>query len=193
MKQLSRRARVSLAIAAALLVALFVSACAPAIQDRMVVQINYKGTLADGTVFDSSDGKQPLEFVYGVGMMFPGLEAGMKGLKAGDKKTITIKAADAYGARDEAAIQEVPRSQFPKEMELTVGMPLGGQTDSGPVYATVKEIRDDVVVMDFNHPLAGQDLTFHVEVVKIRRATQEELAKVQTPAPSATPAAAPAQ
>ncbi len=182
MKQRISLARALTVAAAALLAMALLSGCEPKIADKMMVQISYKGTLADGTVFDTSEGGEPLEFLYGVGMMIPGLETGLKGLKVGDKKTITVAAADAYGERDEAAIQEVPRDQFPKDMALEVGMPLSAQTEQGMMYATVTEIRDKVVVMDFNHPLAGKALTFDVQILKIRRPTKEELAQFQPPA-----------
>lgn len=176
-------ARALTAAAAALLIIALLAGCKPKIADKMMVQIAYKGTLADGSVFDTSEGGEPLEFLYGVGMMIPGLETGLKGLKVGEKKSILVAAADAYGDRDETAIQEVPRDQFPDDMDLEVGMPLSAQTEQGMMYATVTEIREKVVVMDFNHPLAGKDLTFDIEVLKIRRATKEELAQLEGMAP----------
>jgi peptidylprolyl isomerase len=172
----------TIAILASILV---LSGCAPKVGDRMVVQLSYQLKLADGSVYDSSDAKQPLEFIYGMGMVLPGLENGLKGLKTGDKKIITVKAADAYGVRDEAAVQTVARSSFPADMELKAGMPLTAQTEQGTLYAIVKEVRDAEVVMDFNHPLAGQDLTFDIQVVKIRKATPDELAKATAAAQSA--------
>jgi peptidylprolyl isomerase len=161
---------------------LLLAGCAAKVADKMVVQFNYKGTLSDGTVFDSSEGGEPVEFVVGVGMMIPGLEEGMRGLKAGDKKTITVKAADAYGERDEAAVQEIPRSEFPEGMALEVGVPMTAQTEQGQMYAVVTELREDTVMVDFNHPMAGKDLTFEVEIVKVRRPTDEERAQLESAA-----------
>jgi len=111
------------------------------VSEGKVVQLNFTGTLADGTVLDTSEGGQPLEFLYGVGRLIPGLEAGLEGLKVGDKNRISVAAADAYGDRDESALQEVPRDQFPEDMALEVGMPLSAQTERGMMYATVMEER----------------------------------------------------
>jgi peptidylprolyl isomerase len=150
-------------------------ACGLRVADKMVVQITYQGTLADGTVFDASAEGQPTEFMFGVGMMFPALEEGIRGLRAGDKKRIEVKAADAYGERQEAAVQEVPRDRLPEEMDLEVGVALTAQTPEGPIYATVTELREETVILDFNHPLAGKDLAYDVAVVGVRRPTVEEL------------------
>jgi FKBP-type peptidyl-prolyl cis-trans isomerase 2 len=151
--------------------------CAPAtIADKRVVQITYKGTLADGTVFSESAAGTPLEFMFGVGKMIPGLETGIKGLKVGDKKTVTIKAADAYGERDEAALQEVPKSQFPADAQIAVGQVFTIQMGESAIPVTVSAVKASTVIMDFNHPLAGKDLTFDIEVLKIRNATKDELA-----------------
>jgi len=175
-----RRALTSLTVL--LLIAFLATGCTPKIANNTVVQISYTGSLADGTVFDTSEGGEPLEFVFGVGMMIPGLETGLLGLKVGDTKRIEVKAADAYGERDEAAVQEVQLSEFPADMEIEVGRQLTAQTENGQVYATILEIRDKTVMLDFNFPLAGKDLIFEVEVVGIRKATREELAALATPA-----------
>jgi FKBP-type peptidyl-prolyl cis-trans isomerase 2 len=117
--------------------------------------------------------------------MIPALEKRILGLKIGSKKTIEIKAADAYGEYDTAAFQEVPRNQFPNDLELKVGQAYRGQAPQGPITVTITTITPKTVTVDFNHPLAGKDLTFEIEIVKIRDATKEELAE-------AFPAAAPA-
>jgi FKBP-type peptidyl-prolyl cis-trans isomerase 2 len=162
---------------APLLLVVALIGCAPAtIADKKVVQITYKGTLADGTVFSESAAGTPLEFMFGVGKMIPGLETGIKGLKAGDKKTVTIKAADAYGERDDAALQEVPKDQFPADAQITVGQVFTIQMGESAIPVTVSAVKATTVIMDFNHPLAGKDLTFDIEVLKIRNATKEELA-----------------
>jgi FKBP-type peptidyl-prolyl cis-trans isomerase 2 len=108
--------------------------------------------------------------------MIPGLETGIKGLKVGDKKTVTIKAADAYGERDEAALQEVPKSQFPADAQIAVGQVFTIQMGESAIPVTVSAVKASTVIMDFNHPLAGKDLTFDIEVLKIRNATKDELA-----------------
>ncbi len=167
------RALTALAVAAAL------AGCAAAVGDKKVVKINYKGTLSNGSVFDSSEGKDPLEFLVGGGQVIPGLEAGVKGMKVGEKKSISIKAADAYGEYDKAAVQQVPRDSFPKDMKLEAGMELVAQTGMGPIPVRLGEINDKSVTVDFNHPLAGKDLTFDIEIVSVRDATKEELAPPQ--------------
>jgi len=162
--------------------------CSPAtVADKKVVQINYKGTLADGSVFGESATGSPLEFMMGAGKMIPTLEKGLIGLKVGDKKTITIKAADAYGEYDKAAIQDVPKEQFPADLALTVGAQYQVQTGSGTMVVTIAGIKDKTVSVDFNHPLAGKDLTFAIEVVKIRVATKDELTAAASASAPATP------
>ena len=168
----------------ALFAVLFVLAgCAqknPAIDDGMSVKLNYKGTLSDGTVFDSSEGRDPLQFVVGAGQIIPGLEEGIKGLHAGDKKTITIAAANAYGAYDDSAVMEFPKDQLPQDMELTEGMQLAAQGPQGPIPVTIKEIKEDSVMIDFNHPLAGKDLIFDVEIVEVVKAEKTDQPEAQT-------------
>ncbi|MGA2975681.1 MAG: peptidylprolyl isomerase [Spirochaetia bacterium] len=163
-------------------------ACAPAtVSNKKMVSVDYKGTLADGTVFSQSDEGKPLEFLVGGGTIIPTLEKGMMGMKVGDQKKIDVKAADAYGEYDKAAVQEVPKEQFPKDLTLAVGQRYQVQTQSGALVVTITAIKDKTVTVDFNHPLAGKDLTFDVKVVKIRDATKEELAKAQPVAPQASP------
>lgn len=145
------------------------------VSEKKVITIHYKGTLADGTVFDTSEGKEPLEFIYGIGMIIPGLEEGLEGLKEGDKKTVEVPADKAYGKRQEEAMQEVPKSQFPEDIELKEGLQLAAQGPQGTIPVTVLEVGEENVKVDFNHPLAGKDLTFDVEVLGIREATKEEL------------------
>lgn len=145
------------------------------ISQNKVVKMHYKGTLSDGSVFDSSEGREPLEFIFGVGMIIPGLEKGIQGLKVGDKKSVAVKADEAYGQKNDATIQEVPKNQFPEDLKLEVGMQLMAQGPHGAIPVQIAEILDDKVKVDFNHPLAGKDLTFNIEVVDVREATEEEL------------------
>lgn len=152
--------------------------CAKTVADKKVVSLHYTGTLTDGTQFDTSVGGEPLEFMVGTDSMIPGFEKAVLGLKVGDKKKFEIKAADAYGERDDAAIQEVPRESFPEDTKLEKGMQFGVQTESGTMPLTIVEVKDKSVMVDFNHPMAGKDLTFDVEIMKIRDATKEELAAV---------------
>jgi FKBP-type peptidyl-prolyl cis-trans isomerase 2 len=148
----------------------------PVVEENKHVTFHYKGTLADESVFDSSEGKEPLAFVYGVGMMIPGLEAGMKGMKTGEKKTVLVKAEDAYGPYQDEMVMPVPRKDFPSELAPEVGMQLMAQTAFGPMPVRIKEVTADTVMVDYNAPLAGKDLTFDVEIVEVRDSTEEELA-----------------
>ncbi len=180
---------------ALLLLALALIGCAPAtVKDRKVVQMNYKGTLADGTSFSESEAGKPLEFMVGAHRLIPTLEKGVIGLKVGDKKKIQIKAADAYGEYDKSAVQEVPKEQFPKDLTIAVGEHYRVQTPQGPLTVTITAVTAKTVTVDFNHPLAGKDLTFDVEIVKIRDATKEEIAAAfptvapQSPGAPAAPA-----
>jgi peptidylprolyl isomerase len=159
------------------------AACGPKIGDKMVVKIGYKGTLADGSEFDSSPEGSPLEFMVGGGQMLPKFEQNIVGLKKGDKKTFTITAGDAYGERDEAMLIPIPLTAFPKDLKLEVGMKLGTTSPSGErMVVTVSELRKDAAVIDYNHPLAGKDLTFAIEVVDVRKPTKDELSALQQPA-----------
>ena len=180
---------------ALLLLALAMIGCAPAtVKDRKVVQMSYKGTLPDGTSFGESEKDKPLEFIVGAGRLIPTLEKAVIGLKVGDKKKIVVKAADAYGEYDKTAIQEVPRDQFPKDLAITVGEHYRVQTPSGPLTVTITAVSAKTVTVDFNHPLAGKDLTFDVEIVKIRDATKEELAAAfPTTSPQIGPQQSPAE
>ena len=162
-------------------------ACAPVkIAVKKDVQVAYTLTLADGSVFDKSADGKPLEFIVGVGRMIPAFETNIMGMKVGDKKTFVIKAADAYGEYDKAKLIEVPKEQFPKDTPLSVGMAFSVQTSQGSLPVTIAAIGDKTVTVDTNNPLAGKDLTFAVQIVKIRDATKEELAALQTAA-QATP------
>ncbi|MGH1331308.1 MAG: FKBP-type peptidyl-prolyl cis-trans isomerase [Paracoccaceae bacterium] len=132
------------------------------------VAIHYKGTLDDGTVFDSSEGRDPLEFTVGSGQIIPGLDKAMPGMKVGEEKTVRAVAAEAYGDPHPNATQAVPRADIPAEIPLEVGMQLQMQSPDGQaIPVVVKEITEETVTLDANHPLAGQDLTFAIELVSI--------------------------
>ncbi len=137
-------------------------------KDGDVVRVHYTGKLLDGTTFDSSVGREPLEFTVGAGMMISGFDAGVKGMKVGDRKTIQIAPGDAYGERDEEAMIEFPKSNIPEDMKIEPGMQLQLRDQSGrPVQVVVAEVKDEVIVLDANHSLAGKDLLFDVELVEI--------------------------
>lgn len=132
------------------------------------VRVHYKGTLTDGQTFDSSEGRDPLEFTVGSGQIIPGLESAVEGMTVGDKKTVEVPVDQAYGQPDPNAQQAVPRGDIPEDIPLDLGTQLQVQTPQGQVMpVTVVEVTDEQVVLDANHPLAGKDLTFAIEVVEI--------------------------
>lgn len=132
------------------------------------VRIHYKGTLSDGTVFDSSEGREPLEFVLGQGQVIPGFDTAVTGMSVGESKTAEIPCNDAYGPVHEEARQAVPRAEIPDHIPLEIGGRLQVQTPQGQAMpVTIVEMTDDTVTLDANHPLAGKDLTFAIELVEI--------------------------
>ena len=132
------------------------------------VAIHYTGTLADGSQFDSSEGRDPLRFTLGSGQIIVGLDAAITGMSQGEKKSVTIAATEAYGDHRPEAVQAVPRAQIPAEIPLEVGGGLQVQTPDGQtIPVTVTSVTDEEVTLDANHPLAGKDLTFAVELVEI--------------------------
>jgi len=132
------------------------------------VSIHYTGTLSDGTTFDSSQGRDPLQFTVGSGQIIPGLDKALPGMTVGDTKTVNVPAEEAYGAADPNARQSVPRDQIPADIPLDPGTQLQVKTPQGQVVnVTVAEVNDEAVVLDANHPLAGKDLTFAIELVSI--------------------------
>ncbi|WP_342068677.1 FKBP-type peptidyl-prolyl cis-trans isomerase [Yoonia algicola] len=135
------------------------------------VKINYVGTLNDGQMFDSSEGRDPLEFVVGSGQIIKGLDSAIPGMTVGDKKTVNVPCDQAYGETNPEARQAVPREQIPAEIPLEIGTQLQMQTPQGQVVpVTVAEVTEAEVTLDANHPLAGQDLNFEIEVVEIKAA-----------------------
>ncbi|MEO0979570.1 MAG: peptidylprolyl isomerase [Pseudomonadota bacterium] len=133
------------------------------------VQLHYKGTLDDGSVFDSSEGREPLEFTVGSGQIIPGLDKAIPGMKIGDEKTVRVEAEEAYGAVNPEARQTVPRGNIPPDVPLEVGLQLQAQTENGQMISvTVVEFSDEEVVLDANHPLAGKALTFAITLTGIK-------------------------
>lgn len=132
------------------------------------VKIHYTGTLEDGVQFDSSAGREPLEFTIGSGQVIPGFESAVTGMAVGDKKNVCIAPVDAYGERNEEMVQEVPRDVMPEDVELEIGMPLQAQGPDGQVFnLTVIGLGENSVHLDGNHPLAGKALAFDIELVEI--------------------------
>ncbi|MCC6307106.1 MAG: peptidylprolyl isomerase [Chitinophagaceae bacterium] len=132
------------------------------------VKVHYHGKLVSGETFDTSAGREPLEFEVGSGMVIKGFDDGVTGMTVGEKKTINIPAEAAYGARNAEMIFEFPKEQFPPEMEIETGMPLMMSDQQGhQTQVTVVEIKENSVMLDANHPLAGHDLIFDLELVEI--------------------------
>lgn len=133
-----------------------------------VVRVHYTGKLEDGTEFDSSNGRDPLEFQLGGGQIIPGLEKRVEGMETGEKSTVTIPADEAYGQRDEQQVQAVPRDSFPDDLDLKVGASLQATTQDGrQIPLTIVDVADSEVTVDANHPLAGRDLVFDLELVEV--------------------------
>lgn len=132
------------------------------------VKVHYKGTLQDGTVFDTSEGRDPLEFTLGDGMVIPGFENAVVGLDAGETTTENIPSDEAYGPHRDEMVVSVPREHLPKDMNPEVGAQLHLQQPDGMVIPVlVKEIALESVTLDANHPLAGEDLTFEITLVEV--------------------------
>ena len=134
------------------------------------VQVHYTGTLTDGTIFDSSVGRTPLEFTVGSGQVIKGFDEGVAGMNPGEKKTIDIPVEDAYGPANEDMIFTLNRSDIPNDIPLELGMTLNMHEDGNPrpIPVIVRDLTDTSVTLDANHPLAGQDLTFEVELVGVK-------------------------
>jgi peptidylprolyl isomerase len=132
------------------------------------VHLHYTGTLLDGSTFDSSEGRDPLQFEVGSGQIIPGLDVAIPGMKVGDKKIVKIGADDAYGQLNPEMRQAVPREGIPADIPLEVGTQLQMQTPDGQAMpVTVVEVDEATVTLDANHPLAGKDLQFDIELMKI--------------------------
>ena len=133
-----------------------------------VVKVHYTGKLLSGESFDSSEGREPLEFTVGAGMMIKGFDAAMPGMEVGDKKTVNIPAADAYGEKDPSAVIEFPRENVPEDLKLEPGMQLTLSNQEGqPFPVVVTEIKEEVIILDANHFLAGEELIFDIELVEM--------------------------
>ncbi|MAT35340.1 MAG: peptidylprolyl isomerase [Ponticaulis sp.] len=132
------------------------------------VSIHYTGTLKDGTQFDSSAGRDPLQFTVGSGQIIPGLDKAIPGMTVGEKKSVEVPADEAYGQPDPRAMQTVPRQDIPDDIPLDIGNQLQVSTPEGQtLVVTVAQVSDEAVVLDANHRLAGQDLKFDIELVDV--------------------------
>ena len=147
-----------------------------AIAENTVASVHYRGTLTkNGEEFDNSEGREPLTFLVGHRQMIPGFEAALMGKVAGDKVNVNLSPEDAYGERDDSAVQIVPLTQLPDGIK--VGDRLAAQTPDGHMIPlSVTEVNDESATLDMNHELAGEALTFDIEVIEVRQASEEEIA-----------------
>ena len=146
------------------------------ITDKKVAVIHYAVSDSEGTLIDSSYDHKPLSIIHGTGFLIPGLEDALKGHEAGDKFEVDVPADDAYGERQDGFVQQVPKEMFGDIEDLAVGTQLRAETEHGEQTVIVVDMDDDSITVDGNHPLAGIDLSFDVEVLEVREATEEELA-----------------
>lgn len=140
-----------------------------------VVSINYTLTDDEGVVIDTNAGHPPLVYLHGHENIIPGLEKGLEGASVGDKRKVDVAPAEAYGEIDAERFFELGKEEFPQELPLEEGMQFSAETPSGEMSITIVEVREDTVICDSNHPLAGVTLHFDVEILDVRQATAEEL------------------
>ncbi len=146
------------------------------VSENKVVSFHYTLKNDAGEVLDSSEGRDPLTYLHGAGNIIPGLEKALEGKDAGDHVEVSVAPEEAYGNRNDALVQSVPRSAFEGVDEILPGMQFQAQTPNGMQILTVMKVEEDVVVVDGNHPLAGETLHFSVDITDVREATEEELA-----------------
>lgn len=146
------------------------------IANNCVASFHYTLTDGAGKVLDTSDGRDPLAYLHGSSNIIPGLEKELEGKQAGDKLTVAVPAAEAYGERSDTMMQELPANMFSGVDQIEVGMEFHAQTEQGMQVVSVTAVDGDTVTVDANHPLAGMDLNFAVEITDVRAATEEEIA-----------------
>jgi len=147
------------------------------VREGAVIGIHFTLTNEQGLELGNTEGHAPMEFLHGAGNVVPGLERALTGRKPGDELEITVDPEDGYGTRQDEAVQDVPRSELPPDFEAEVGMQVTVQTPDGQqIAAWIAATEEEHVVLDYNHPLAGQRLTFAVKVVSVREATDDEQA-----------------
>lgn len=145
------------------------------ISDNCVASFHYTLTDSTGKVLDSSEGQEPLSYLHGASNIIPGLESALEGKTVGDKLNVAVPAADAYGLRNDDLVQELPSNMFSGIEKIEIGMEFHAETEQGLQVVTVTRVEGDQVTIDGNHPLAGIDLNFDVEITEVRAATEEEL------------------
>lgn len=138
------------------------------IEAGKTVKVHYKGTLNDGTVFDSSEGRDPIEFEIGTGTVIPGFEAAVADMDIEETRSVTIPAAEAYGDVNEDMVGEIPRTNLPEDIEPEVDMVLTMQSPDGEMPVRIIKMDEENLTLDANHPLAGQDLTFELTLVGVK-------------------------
>jgi FKBP-type peptidyl-prolyl cis-trans isomerase SlyD len=143
------------------------------------VAIDYRLTIDSGEEIDRSEPGKPLGFIYGENQLIPGLENKLEGMSIGESAKITVEPEDGYGAHQDELVQEFPKKNFPNDAGIEVGMVFQAHTPHGPISIRIKEVKDDVVIGDMNHPLAGERLNFDVTVAEVRDATKEELEELK--------------
>jgi FKBP-type peptidyl-prolyl cis-trans isomerase SlyD len=148
------------------------------IQDQALVEIEYTLTLDNGEVVDRTEQGETLPFIFNAGQVVPGLEEALEGKEVGFQTKLTLEPEKAYGDSDPELVTEIPRENFPDELELESGMSFEGTTDEGPVAFHITELKEDCVVADFNHPLAGERLHFDLRVATVRQATAEDIERL---------------
>ena len=149
------------------------------IQDQTFVAIEYTLTLDSDEVVDQSQPGQPFGFIFGAGLVIPGLEKGLEGMEKGQSAKLTVEAEEGYGQPREELFRELPREHFPADAEIEPNMIFEADGPHGPVRFRVESVTDDVVVANLNHPLAGERLHFDLKVIEVREPTPEELDKVR--------------
>lgn len=138
------------------------------VKENDKVKVHYTGKLTTGQVFDSSREREPIEFEVGKGQMIPGFENAVMGMEKGEKKEVTLKPDQAYGERNDQLTQEIPNNQLPEGLEPKTGMQLESKTPDGRQFrVTIAEVKENSIIIDANHPLAGRDLVFEIELVEI--------------------------
>ncbi len=145
------------------------------ITENKVVKLDYTLKNSNGELLDTSDGREPLVYLHGVGALIPGLEKELEGKTSGDKVNTVIAPEDAYGKRREELLHKVPKSGFQGSEEMAVGMQVQLETEQGPALAVIAEIEGEEVTLDLNHPLADTELHFDVDIIEVRDASQEEI------------------
>jgi FKBP-type peptidyl-prolyl cis-trans isomerase SlyD len=146
------------------------------VADGAVVSLSYEVTDENGEVLDRNRGDDPLDYLHGHGNILPGLENALEGAEEGDRLDVTVEPSEAYGEKDPAAVFCLPRENFPDDVAIQPGMQFAAETSEGTTRFTVIETAEEEITVDANHPLAGKTLSFDVEVVGVREATEEELA-----------------